>query len=247
MSIRLNKFLADAGKGSRRQCEQLILRGRVSVNNNIVTDLATKVEETDTVLVDKKPIARQKNVYWLVNKPKGYLCTNFDPGGRPIVIDLLDHVPERVYTVGRLDAESTGLILLTNDGDLGLKLTHPRYGIEKTYRVLVAGVMNDEAVDKLTKGIWLSVGKAHAKRVKKIGSQGQASLLEIVLAEGKNREIRRMLAKLGHKVMSLRRVSIGPIKGEKLRLGKARKLSLQELTLLRKITQKHQPGNADQQ
>lgn len=232
---RLNKVLAAAGFGSRRQCDDLIRNGRVVVDGEKVADLGRKVEDHQEVAVDGKPIHRQKLVYWLVNKPKGYLCTNYDPSGRPRVIDLMLHVPERIYTVGRLDEDSEGLILLTNDGELAQRLTHPRFGIEKTYLVQVAGAPTAEEIERLQKGVWTSDGLCRAKRVKKLGKQGNSTWLHVVLAEGKNREIRRMLAKLGHKVLNLRRIAIGPLHLSRLKRGKARRVSLDELKLLRKI------------
>jgi 23S rRNA pseudouridine2605 synthase len=233
--IRLNKFMADAGVGSRRYCDQLILRGRVTVNGQKISELGTKVDPEHKVVVDGKVLKAQKHVYWVVNKPKGYLCTNYDPGGRPTVLELIPHVEERVYTVGRLDDDSEGLLLLTNDGDLAMKLTHPSFGIQKTYIVLVAGITTEEELQRMTTGVRLSEGTAKAQRVERIATQGNASLLKIVLAEGKNREIRRMLAKLGHKVMQLRREAIGPIKIDRLKRGKCRKLSQMELTTLKRL------------
>ena len=154
---RLNKYLAHAGVGSRRHCEELIVRGRVTVNGHVVRELGTKVEAEDAVCVDGQPLHGEKLVYWLVNKPRGYLCTNFDPGGRPRAIDLVPHVSQRVYTVGRLDEDSEGLLLLTNDGDLANRLMHPRFGVEKTYLVQVAGQARlREDIEQLLKGVWLS-------------------------------------------------------------------------------------------
>src|ERR1700716_3240609 len=124
---RLNKFLAHAGLGSRRHCEELILAGRVSIHGHSVRELATRVEAGQFVAVDGAPVHAERNVYWLVNKPRGYLCTNHDPAGRPRAVDLVPHVDQRVYTVGRLDVDSEGLLLLTNDGDLANKLMHPRF------------------------------------------------------------------------------------------------------------------------
>lgn len=231
---RLNKVLAAAGFGSRRQCEELIRAGRVTLDGEVVTDLGRKVEPEQALAVDGRPVQRQRLVYWLVNKPKGYLSTNYDPAGRPRVIDLVLHVPERVYTVGRLDEDSDGLVLLTNDGELAQRLTHPRHGVEKTYQVQVAGTPRVEDLQQLRKGVWISEGRVRAKRVKRLGKRGDSIFLEVVLAEGKNREIRRMLAKLGHKVMQLRRVAIGPVKLGRLKAGKARRLSLKELGALKK-------------
>jgi 23S rRNA pseudouridine2605 synthase len=231
---RLNKVLAAAGFGSRRQCEKLIVAGRVAVDGVPVTELGTRIGPEEKVAVDGKEVKRQRLVYWLVNKPKGYLSTNKDPGGRPRVIDLVPEADERIYTVGRLDEDSEGLVLLTNDGELALRLTHPRYGIEKTYHVQVAGKPTQELFEKLRQGVFLAEGKARAKRVKRLGFKGESALLEVVLAEGKNREIRRIFAKLGHKVMKLRRVAIGPISVQGLKLGKSRRLHSDELRALRR-------------
>jgi 23S rRNA pseudouridine2605 synthase len=229
---RLNKVLAHAGVGSRRHCDDLILRGRVRVDGAVVRELGTKVEASQEVSVDNQPIHGERLVYWLVNKPRGYLCTNDDPAGRPRVIDLMEHVPQRIYTVGRLDEDSEGLILLTNDGDLAHRLMHPRYGVDKTYVVQVAGKPSREDLEQLLKGVWLSDGHVRARRVKRLKSQGESTWLEIVLSEGKNREIRRMLAKLEHKVMRLKRIAIGPIPLGRLRSGKSRPLKGEDLERL---------------
>ncbi|MGC8638457.1 MAG: pseudouridine synthase, partial [Isosphaeraceae bacterium] len=201
---RLQKILAHAGLGSRRDCEKYILQGRVTVDGTVVRELGTRVDaEKAAIAVDGERIQLEKMVYYAVNKPKGYVSTNHDPSGRPRVIDLLPEVPERVYSVGRLDEDSMGLMILTNDGELANRLAHPRYGVEKTYRALVAGTAEPAIVAKLVEGIWLSDGKVRAKRARIVGTKGEATTLELVLAEGRKREIRRMLAKLGHKVMSL--------------------------------------------
>jgi 23S rRNA pseudouridine2605 synthase len=243
---RLNKFLAHAGVGSRRHCEELIVRGRVSVNGRVVRELGTKVEDGDAVCVDGQPLHSEKLVYWLVNKPRGYLCTNFDPAGRPLALDLVPHVSQRVYTVGRLDEDSEGLLLLTNDGDLANRLMHPRFGVEKTYHVQVAGRPKREDIELLLKGVWLSDGHVRARRVRRLKSQGESTWLEIVLNEGKNREIRRMLARLGHKVLVLRRMAIGPVLLDKLRRGKVRRLKLEELERLRAVANgRRKPAGKD--
>ncbi len=232
---RINKFLAHAGVGSRRQVEDLIRAGRVGVDGSAVRDLATRIVPGQTVTVDGKPVAAEKHVYWLVNKPLGVLCTNHDPGGRPRAIDLIPNVHERVYTVGRLDEDSEGLLLLTNDGDLAHKLMHPRFGVDKTYHVQVAGVPTLEDLDKITKGVWLSEGHVKAERVKKLRKQGKSVWLQIVLKEGKNREIRRMLAKFEHKVIRLIRIGLGPIELGNLKSGRSRPATTLELKRLRKI------------
>jgi 23S rRNA pseudouridine2605 synthase len=236
MQQRLNKFLAHAGVGSRRFCDSLITAGRVTVDGVRVTDLGQKIDPTaHRVAVDDQPVRPEKLVYWVVNKPVGYLCTNADPGGRPRAVDLLPHVEQRVYPVGRLDEASEGLLLMTNDGDLAMPLMHPRYGIPKTYQVLVAGKPGADDLRKLLDGIWLSDGRVKARSVRRLKTQGNGTWLRVVLTEGKNREIRRMLARLGHKVLKLRRVAIGPIKLDKLPRGKARRVSAAELQELRKF------------
>lgn len=235
---RLNKYLAHAGVASRRQCDELIAAGRIRINDVVVTNLGTKVNPAiHKVYVDDALVKSEKTVYWVVNKPPGYLCTNDDPAGRPRAIDLIPHVEQRVYVVGRLDEASEGMLLLTNDGDLAFKLTHPRFEIEKTYMVLVAGSPSAEDLNKLLEGVWLAEGKVRAKKVRKMKSQGDSTWVKIILAEGKNREIRRMLAQLGHKVMRLVRTNIGPIELDRLPKGKCRKLSLPELKLLQNMAE----------
>ncbi|MDY3551597.1 pseudouridine synthase [Gemmata sp. JC717] len=231
---RLNKYLAHAGVGSRRHCDKLIAAGRVKVNGVKVTELGLKIDPSaHQIAVDDQPVRAEKLVYWAVNKPVGHLCTNHDPAGRPRAVDLLPHVEQRVYTVGRLDEGSDGLLLMTNDGDLAQGLTHPRYGVPKMYFVLVAGRPTDDDLQKLMDGVWLSDGKVRAKSAKRIKAQGNGTWVRVVLTEGKNREIRRMLAKLGHKVMRLKRVAIGPVKLDKLPKGKARRISDEELKALK--------------
>jgi 23S rRNA pseudouridine2605 synthase len=236
---RLNKFLARAGVGSRRHCDDLILRGRVAVDGRVVRELGTKVEPgRQQVSVDGQPLRAERPVYWLVHKPRGYLSTNFDPAGRPRVVDLVPHVAQRVYTVGRLDEDSEGLMLLTNDGELANRLMHPRFGVEKTYHVQVAGRPEREDLRQLLKGVWLSEGHVRARRVRRLKGQGESTWLEVVLSEGKNREIRRMLARLGHKVLRLRRVAIGPVLLGHLAPGKSRPLRGAVLDRLRRAAER---------
>ncbi|HEY3788971.1 MAG TPA: pseudouridine synthase [Urbifossiella sp.] len=232
---RLNKYLAHAGVGSRRHCDTLIAAGRVKVDGLRVADLGLKIDpQTHKISVDDHPVHSEKLVYWVVNKPIGYLSTNSDPAGRPRAVDLLPHVDQRVYTVGRLDEASEGLLLMTNDGELAFHLMHPRFGIPKTYLVLVAGKPTPADIQKLLDGVWLSDGKVKAKEVRRMKPQGNSTWLRIVLTEGKNREVRRMLASLGHKVMKLRRIAIGPVMLDKLPKGKARRVSMPELAELQK-------------
>lgn len=233
---RLQKVLAHAGVGSRRACEELIVQGRVTIDGQVARELGAKVDpRSQKVAVDGQRIHAERNVYYAVHKPKGYVSTNNDPAGKPLVINLLPEIPQRAYAVGRLDEQSTGLMLLTNDGELANKLAHPKFGVEKIYRVVVAGEPGREVLDQLTKGIWLAEGKVRAKRVKLVGRKGHASIMEMVLAEGKNREIRRMLAKLGHKVMSLTRIAVGPIGLKGLGVGECRPLTAREIDLLRQV------------
>jgi 23S rRNA pseudouridine2605 synthase len=236
---RINKYLAHAGVGSRRHCEELVLAGRVSINGRPVRELGTRVEPGQKVTVDGVPVRGEKNVYWLVNKPRGYLCTNSDPAGRPLALDLIPKVSQRVYTVGRLDEASEGLLLMTNDGDLAYRLMHPRFNIEKTYLVQVAGNPTNDDLKQLLKGVWLSDGHVRARQVKRLKKQGASTWLKIVLSEGKNREIRRMLARLGHKVLHLKRIAIGPVLLGQMPRGKARRMTLEELNALRRLVEKH--------
>jgi 23S rRNA pseudouridine2605 synthase len=200
-----------------------------------VRELATRVEPGQKVAVDGVPVKAEKPTYWLVHKPRGYLSTNRDPAGRPRAVDLVPHVSQRVYTVGRLDEESEGLLLLTNDGDLAHRLMHPRFGIDKTYLVQVAGSPTRDDLRQLLSGVWLAEGHVRARQVRRLKRQGISTWLRIVLNEGKNREIRRMLAKLGHKVLRLRRIAIGPVELGHLAPGKSRPLALAELKSLRRL------------
>lgn len=238
---RLNKFLAHAGVGSRRHCDALIAAGRVKINDVPIREMGTRVDpEKHRVFVDDTEVKVEKPVYWAVHKPAGYLCTNNDPSGRPLASDLIPHVEQRVYTVGRLDEASEGLLIMTNDGDLAFALMHPKFEIEKTYLVQVAGHPSRADQQKLLDGVWLAEGKVKAKSVRRMKSQGDSSWLKIVLCEGKNREIRRMLAKQEHKVLKLRRIAIGPIQLDKLPKGKSRRLSRVEVEELRTLVQKRQ-------
>lgn len=233
---RLQKVLAHAGIGSRRACEELILQGRVSVDGEVVRELGTRVDpRAAQIAVDGQKIHAERLVYFAVNKPRGYVSTNDDPAGRPRVVDLLPEVSQRVYTVGRLDEMSNGLMILTNDGALANRLAHPRFGVEKVYRAVVAGVPTREVLEQVTAGVWLAEGKVRARRVRAVARKGEATVLEMVLAEGKNREVRRMLAKLGHKVMSLTRVSVGPVRLRGLQPGQYRPLTSCEVDVLRKV------------
>ncbi len=221
--------------GSRRQCEELISDGRVEVDRKVVTELGTKVDPLGhDIRVDGVPLPNRKRVYYAVNKPTGVVSTNRDQAGRPRVIDLLPPSDARLFTIGRLDMNSEGLILVTNDGDLANRLTHPKYGVEKTYRVTVAGVPGREVLSQLRKGVHLAEGIARVSEVRIKSRHKESAILEMVLREGRNREIRRALAKMGHKVMRLTRTAVGPVRLGKLPQGAVRQLSRQEVSALKK-------------
>lgn len=232
---RLQKILAAAGIDSRRKCEQLILGGFVSVNGKIVDTLPIFADiETDIIKVAGRRLRPEKKVYYLLNKPKGVLCTNYDPGGRRKAIDLID-CRQRIFCVGRLDADTTGAIILTNDTSLADKLTHPRHRLAKTYIVGVKGKMTPQAVEILKKGVWLSEGKTQPAKVKILKSGHTESLLEIKITQGLNRQIRRIMAKAGYKVFSLKRTQIGRISLDRLGIGCYRELTSPEVEHLKGI------------
>lgn len=229
---RLNKVLAAAGLGSRRACDEFISEGRVEVNGEVANQLGLKVDpSTDQIRVDGEPLKRFKPVYYAVNKPVGIVSTNSDPEGRPRVIDLVPD-RERLFSVGRLDRSSEGLMLLTNDGELAQRLAHPKFQISKTYHVTVQGQIDVAHLARLERGIHLAEGFARVDRVKIRKQRKHATDLEIELSEGKNREIRRILARLGHKVVELKRVAIGPLKLGDIPTGSYRPLTSEEVRKL---------------
>jgi len=199
-----------------------------------VTALGTKADrQQQEIRVDGVPLEKPRLVYFLVNKPPGVLSTNTDPSGRTRVIDMVAYTG-RLFTVGRLDMSSEGLILVTNDGELANRLTHPRYGVAKTYRVTVAGRPTREVLTKLEHGVHLAEGFARAEKVEVRSHHGESTVLEMVLREGKNREIRRILARVGHKVLRLTRTAVGPVRLGTLPLGGVRRLTHEELKALRR-------------
>tara|TARA_B100000085_G_scaffold44922_1_gene38037 strand:- start:7677 stop:8645 length:969 start_codon:yes stop_codon:yes gene_type:complete len=231
---RLQKVLAAAGLGSRRSCEELITAGRVEVDRKIVTTLGSKVDPArQQILVDGERLPNPRRIVYLLNKPVGVVTTNYDPSGRPRVIDLVP-ADQRLFPIGRLDRASEGLILVTNDGELGNLLTHPRYGVEKKYLVQIAGIPTAETVESLRQGIHLAEATASAKRVTVRSQHKQSTVLEMVLDEGRNREIRRMLASLGHKVQQLKRIAVGDLTLGNLLPGQWRQLTWEEIEQLRK-------------
>lgn len=235
--IRLQKLLAEAGLGSRRECERLIANRYVTVDGNVVTEMGCIVDpQRQRICYRGVPVKVEQKAYYLLNKPKGYVCTNRDELGRPRAIDLLRGVSQRVYCVGRLDADSEGLIILTNDGALANLLTHPRYGVAKTYLVEVNARMESKDLEGLRKGIWLSGGKTAPARVIVLRRGTNNTWLEITLKEGRNREVRRMLARLGYKVRVLRRTRIGWMQDPRLKTGRFRRLTKEEVARFYSVT-----------
>jgi 23S rRNA pseudouridine2605 synthase len=233
---RLQKVLAAAGIDSRRKCEELILDGAVRVNRRIVDELPAFVDpDKDVITVNGKKIRPARKVYFLLNKPKGVICTNQDPQNRKKAIDLV-RTNERIFCVGRLDADTTGIIILTNDSELANKLMHPRYGLAKTYVVEIKGRISGEQIEKLKKGIWLAEGKTGRAMVKVIKRGHQVSVIEVIIKQGLNRQVRRMLARVGMSVKSLKRTKIGKIDAKGLGLGKFRILTKAEVAYLEKAT-----------
>lgn len=237
---RLQKWLAFCGYGSRRACEQLIQQGRVQVNGTTAT-LGTKVDpDRDVITVDGKRVqARQRLVYLMLNKPRGYVTTRKDPHAPRTVMQLLKDAPKGVFPVGRLDADSEGLLLFTNDGDFANRLMHPRYKLPKTYRVWVRGKPSEKDLNRLREGVLLEEGVTAPATVRLIRAGNEQSLLEIVLREGRKRQIRRMCQAVGHPVQRLVRIAIGNLRlPQDLPPGKWRALTDEEYNaLLRSFTE----------
>ena len=237
---RLQKVLSQAGIASRRAAEKLIAEGRVSVNGSTVREMGVKADPAvDDIRVDGRRVkSAERSRYILLNKPKGYVTTRSDPQRRPTVIDLVSGVREYVYPVGRLDYDSEGLLLLTNDGDLAARLTHPRHGVERTYEARVAGMPDREAIDRLRRGIPLDGHRTLPATVILVDERRRDGngLLRITIREGRNRQVRRMCEAVGHPVEMLRRTRIGPLADSRLRVGQWRELTLAEVEKLKSGT-----------
>ncbi|MBI3492097.1 MAG: rRNA pseudouridine synthase, partial [Acidobacteria bacterium] len=223
---RLQKILSQAGVASRRASEQLMLDGRVMVNGVTIRELGTKADPAhDDIRVDGRRVkVVERHRYLLLNKPRGYMTTRSDPQRRPTVIDLLRGVHEYLYPVGRLDFDSEGLLLLTNDGDLAARLTHPRHGVARVYEARVLGIPDARDVDRLARGLVIDgrrTGPAQVKR-QPHGREARESTLVVTIHEGRNRQVRKMCEAIGHPVAQLKRVAIGPIKDANLKLGRWR-------------------------
>ena len=237
--VRINRYLAFAGLGSRRKCEDLIRRGIVSVNGRALTDLATIVDPgTDSITVDGRVIVQGGTTRVLVlNKPVGVLSTVTDSFERKTVIDIArEHgIAERLFPVGRLDLDTSGILILTNDGDLAYRLTHPRYKIEKTYRVTVEGTLADETASKISKGIQLGGYMTRPCVVSFLRRGATTTTVEVRLMEGRKRQIRRMFALFGHRTTELVRTAIGDLTFEDIAPGEMRALSEREERRLREL------------
>jgi len=230
---RLQKILAAAGVDSRRRCEELILAGVVRVNGKVVDELPVFADaEKDKITVDGRKLRPEAKVYFLLNKPKGVVCTNRDPQGRKKAIDLVTS-DKRLITVGRLDAETTGIIIVTNDTQLANKLTHPRYRVPKRYVACVKGRITGDAAEKLKKGVWLAEGRTGKASVKILKRGGKESLIEITIRQGLNRQVRRMLSSVGLPVRWLKRTRIGRLSDRGVGVGKFRALTKAEVAHLK--------------
>jgi 23S rRNA pseudouridine2605 synthase len=255
MRERIQKVLANAGVASRRAVEEMILQGRVAVNGKVRAELPILIDPAkDKIKVDDEPIkltgkGSEPRVYLLMNKPSGVYSTNVAQGEQTRAIDLLPpEFAHRVYPVGRLDAESRGLLLLTNDGELTNQLTHPRYGVAKTYKATVDGFVSPQTIEELQRGVWLADPKSGKgfrtgrSRIKVVKRMRDKSVLEISIREGRNRQLRRMLAKLGHKVRDLTRVRMGPLTLHGLEPGDVRTLTPREVKELKALAKERKEG-----
>jgi len=239
---RLQKLLARAGVASRRACEQLIADGRVTVDGNVVTTLGTKADpKVQDVRLDGRRLRPQRLEYWILNKPKGVVCTNDDPAGRRRPVDLIPGTKARLFPVGRLDADSKGLLLMTNDGEFANRLTHPRYGVAKTYLATVGGCVTGNDIRHMLRGVRLAEGPARTADVRVVKRGRTRSTVRITLREGRNRQIRRVLARLGHPVRDLVRTRIGRIAVRGLRVGGARRLTADEVQYLKTLAVEAKP------
>ena len=233
--MRINKYLASTGLASRRNAEKFILDGRVKVNNVICTNLATDIKQNDVVKFDNKVIKpTEKFVYFMLNKPKGYVSTASDDKGRRTVLELID-TTDRIYPVGRLDYDSEGLLLLTNDGELTYKLTHPKNQIPKTYYVVINSNISQKDIDKLEKGVVIDGRKLSGAKITIISERPDKTELNVIIHEGRNREIRKMFEVIGKFVTFLKRTKIANLSLGKLQRGTYRQLSQKEVKYLKSL------------
>ncbi len=237
MEIRLQKYLADCGVASRRKSEEIILMGRVEVDGEVVDTLGTKIDpDKNKVTVNGKVVrANQKYRYILLHKPEGFITTAKDQFDRPSVIDIVEGCEERIYPVGRLDYDTSGLLLLTNDGDLTFKLTHPKHDVEKTYIARVAGVPDSDAIESLRSGVYIDGYKTARARVDIVKTYESTASVKISIKEGKNRQVRKMFSAVGHEVIALKRVATGNLFLGELKRGEYRDLTEEEVRYLKNL------------
>lgn len=233
LEIRLQKFLADSGVASRRKCEELIAQGRVEVNGQLVSIPGTKINGSEIIKVDGKQIGQHpEKVYIILNKPVGYISSAKDQFSRKTVLDLIGTIKERIYPVGRLDYDTSGLILLTNDGEFANKMMHPKHELEKVYRAIISGKLSETEIRSLKKGIAIEDYVTAPAKVNIIEMSDKDSIVEITIHEGKNRQVRKMFEAIGHTILRLKRISIGPIQIKGLEEGMWRYLSKDEIKAL---------------
>jgi 23S rRNA pseudouridine2605 synthase len=239
MMERLQKVIAQAGIASRRKAEAMIVEGKVKVNGIVVTELGTRVSSSDKVEVEGIPLSKEENVYFLLYKPRGIISTVHDEKGRKTVLDLFPHIQERIFPVGRLDYDTSGVIILTNDGDFSYLMTHPKFGIEKKYVAKVKGIPDRENLRKLERGIDLEDGKTAPAQVKMrtVDKKAGTALIEITIHEGRNRQVRRMFDAIGCPVQKLRRESFAILTTHGLNAGEARELTTHEVKQLRVLAE----------
>lgn len=228
--LRLQKYLAAAGVASRRKSEEMILQGRVEVNGKVVTELGTKVFEDDVIKVDGNIVGlEERKVYIMLNKPVGYITTAKDQFSRKTVMDLIDGVHERIYPVGRLDYDTSGLLLLTNDGDFAFKLMHPGHEVVKTYQAKIKGTISENDISSFKHGIIIDGSRTAPAGIRHIEELNGKSVVEIEIHEGRNRQVRKMCEAIGHPVVNLKRTAIGTVKLGSLPEGQWRYLSDEEI------------------
>jgi len=232
--MRLQKYLARAGTASRRKAEELIRQGRVEVNGSCITDMGIKVSREDRVLVDGKPVEPEENkIYIVLNKPRGYVTTVKDQFGRASVLDLVQNIKERIYPVGRLDYDTSGLLILTNDGDLTHRLTHPSHELNKVYTAEISGVPDSSDIDSFKKGIKIEDYITSPALIRMLEKKDKTSIVEIIIHEGRNRQVRKMCDAIGHPVIRLTRTAIGSLILGNLAEGKWRYLNDEEIRILK--------------
>ena len=235
-TTRLNKYIAQSGVCSRRRADELIANGNVKINGAVIREMGYQVEEDDTVMVNGKIIETNgRNIYVAVNKPLGYITSMDDDKGRATVAELVSDIPERLFPVGRLDYNTTGLLLMTNDGDLANRLTHPKHEVTKTYTATVAGILSGARVAKLRKGVDIGGFVTSPAEVRVIRQNPRSAVVEISIHEGKSRQVRKMFAAVGNKVQTLERIAIGDLRLGRLMTGHYRKLTQKEIDYLKSL------------